>query len=174
MQLKYIQFLESHGAAEIEHSSEDFLSHLKGVMDILKSWKAPEYLCLAGLFHSVYGTEVFQDSLIPKDLRPKVQSLIGEEAEEIVYLFGIMSRRDFLLLLNKEGDFHIRSRFDKKKTSLNSKKLEDLCNLYVANRLEQHPRWPEEYKYSEFEEMKLIRKFIYEKAANALSMEYRF
>ena len=87
MKLKqYIQFLKSHGAAEIEHSGEDFLSHLMGVMELLKAWKAPEHLCLAGLFHSVYGTEVFQESLIPNDLRPKVQKLIGEGAEEIAYL----------------------------------------------------------------------------------------
>lgn len=171
---KYVSFLTAHGAAEVEHSGEDFLSHLKGVMDLLKAWGAPEYLCLAGLFHSVYGTEVFQEKLIPDDLRPKVQKLIGKDAEKIAYFFGIMSRKEFLSSLNKQNNFYIQSRFNGEKISLNLKEFKDLCNLYVANRLEQHPRWPEDYKYLEFEEMRLIKIFIYEKAVHSLNMEYHF
>ena len=171
---KCLNFLHAHGASGIEHSGEDFLSHLKGTMDLLKNWGAPEHLYLAGLFHSVYGTEVFQDSLIPDGLRPQVKELIGEEAEEIAYLFGIMDRKSFLKLLSQQKDFYICSRFDKEKIAIPKELFQKLCNLYIANRLEQHPRWPNEWKYAEKEEMNLIRAFIYERAILALNKEYHF
>lgn len=37
-----------------------FLEHLSGVQGVLQSWNEPEYVCNTGLFHSVYGTELFQ------------------------------------------------------------------------------------------------------------------
>jgi hypothetical protein len=41
-------------------TGEDFLSHLTGVEAVLRDWGEPEPVCLAGLFHSIYGTEGFQ------------------------------------------------------------------------------------------------------------------
>ena len=41
-----------------------FLEHLSGVSVVLQSWNEPEYVCNTGLFHSVYGTELFQVCLI--------------------------------------------------------------------------------------------------------------
>lgn len=37
-----------------------FLEHLSGVADVLATWGEPESVSLAGLFHSIYGTELFQ------------------------------------------------------------------------------------------------------------------
>ena len=44
----------------IFHTGCLFLEHLSGVQDVLRSWDEPEYVCNTGLFHSVYGTELFQ------------------------------------------------------------------------------------------------------------------
>ena len=41
-----------------------FLEHLSGVQAVLQSWNEPEYVCNTGLFHSVYGTELFQVLLV--------------------------------------------------------------------------------------------------------------
>ena len=56
---KYLDYLKVHGASDIEHSGEDFLSHLQGTMDILVSWEADVSTLFPGLFNSVYGTCVF-------------------------------------------------------------------------------------------------------------------
>ena len=42
------------------HTGCLFLEHLSGVQEVLQSWDEPEYVCNTGLFHSVYGTELFQ------------------------------------------------------------------------------------------------------------------
>ena len=54
-----INYLLSLNLDKIQHSGESLLSHLKGTKEILTQWDAPEYVCNAGLFHSVYGTQYF-------------------------------------------------------------------------------------------------------------------
>ena len=80
-----IDFLESLGCFEKGHKGQTLLEHLLGTKEILKKWGAPEYLQDAGLFHSVYGTSVFLYQ--STDDRVKVRELIGEQAEEIVFMF---------------------------------------------------------------------------------------
>ena len=108
---KYLEYLRVNGASDIEHSGEDFLSHLKGTMNILIKWEREKYLTTAGLFHSVYGTECFKDVLIPSKLRPKVQAMIGKEAEKITFFFGSMVRSHFLAQLDKKYSKSIQNLF---------------------------------------------------------------
>ena len=42
-----------------------FLEHLQGVQLVLESWSEPASVSLAGLFHSIYGTELFQVMNLP-------------------------------------------------------------------------------------------------------------
>ena len=80
-----IEFLKKIGSDTERHINQTLLEHLIGVYDLLKKWGAPKYIQDAGLFHSVYGTTYFKPKII-KD-RDVVRELIGEEAEELVYLF---------------------------------------------------------------------------------------
>jgi hypothetical protein len=80
-----IEFLEKIGADEKSHSSRTLLDHLLGTYNKLKEWNAPEYLQDAGLFHSVYGTSSFKHQ--STNDRDAVRGLIGEQAEEIVFMF---------------------------------------------------------------------------------------
>ena len=51
-------YVEQQVPAVLDHTgSASFDEHLKGVQAVLRYWNAPEYLCSAGLFHSIYGTE---------------------------------------------------------------------------------------------------------------------
>ena len=72
-----------------------FSAHLRGVYDVLTAWGAPEPLALAGLAHSVYATDGFQDpaclSFAPENRRA-VAAAIGPDAEAIVYAFCITDR----------------------------------------------------------------------------------
>ena len=80
-----IEFLEKIGADEKSHSSRTLLDHLLGTYNKLKERNAPEYLQDAGLFHSVYGTSSFKHQ--STNNRDAVRDLIGEQAEEIVFMF---------------------------------------------------------------------------------------
>eukprot|EP00970_Alexandrium_tamarense_P009859 scaffold1967_cov199-Alexandrium_tamarense.AAC.41 len=62
--------------AVLEHTgSESFDEHLKGVQGILRGWGSPEYLCSAGLFHSIYGTEGFQGFSLPLSERDAISTV---------------------------------------------------------------------------------------------------
>lgn len=69
----------------IPHSSRTLFDHLYGTYNILLKENRPEHICLAGLFHSIYGTNKFKH--ICETDRNKIIELIGKEAENLVWLF---------------------------------------------------------------------------------------
>ena len=82
-------FLIEIGTKNHSHVQSTLYDHLVGTWKILKGWKCSDDVCHAGLFHSIYGTQVFKPSLIPSNQREMVQSLIGKPSENLVYLFHI-------------------------------------------------------------------------------------
>jgi len=120
-----IDFLESIGCGETEHSGRTLLEHLIGTYKILDEGFAPLHVCDAGLFHSVYGTAYFKPKTISLDNRDVVKDIIGEEAENLVFMFCVISPprfenimslqdgqlRDELLMIedaNREEQFYAR------------------------------------------------------------------
>ena len=83
-----IDFLKSIDATYTKMHDYDcgvLLEHLIGVHDILKELNVSEHIQDAGLFHSVYGTPYFKEKMtIDRDV---VCKLIGDDAEELVYIF---------------------------------------------------------------------------------------
>ncbi|MBI4853109.1 MAG: hypothetical protein HY819_15060 [Acidobacteria bacterium] len=69
----------------VAHSKSTFFSHCFNIYNMLKNKGLEENVCLAGLFHSIYGTESFK-SPIGID-RQTVKSYIGAYAESLVYNF---------------------------------------------------------------------------------------
>lgn len=86
----------SHLDADGSMSEGSFLEHLTGVERDLGEWSCGEEVCLAGLFHSIYGTESFQAFSLPLDLsganRRRVQDLIGSRAEKLAFINCTMER----------------------------------------------------------------------------------
>jgi hypothetical protein len=78
-------YLLAHSADKQAHSGHTLWSHLSGVHRILHAAKQPEYVCTAGLFHSVYGTKSFKPATIEKSRRSEVAELIGKEAEALAF-----------------------------------------------------------------------------------------
>ena len=98
-----IQYLENIGADEVMHNEKyTLLNHLIGVNNILKKLNAPEYIQDAGLFHSVYGTTFFKPKMVQD--RDEVKRLIGEEAEELAYLFCNLGRPRYKEILKIEDE----------------------------------------------------------------------
>jgi hypothetical protein len=101
-----VAYLEALGMREIPHGSRQadlshgtFMDHLQGVERAMRGWGLPETLCLAGLFHSVYGTQGFGYYTLPLGHREKVQQLIGARGEQAVFYNCVMDRNSFDTLL---------------------------------------------------------------------------
>jgi hypothetical protein len=88
---KRLEFLLDVNVEEREHSERGLLSHLLGTRRLLLEWGARSALCDAGLFHSIYGTEGYQQATVPLSMRARVQELIGNEAECLAW-FCVMRR----------------------------------------------------------------------------------
>jgi len=115
-----IKFLEEMGANRVPHSGRYLIDHLIGVHDILVDWKLPQYVCDAGLFHSIYGTMSFKHKTTND--RKGIKSIIGMRAEMLVYEF---------CLLNKPRLHYIGEIQD-------SQIKEDLVHINSANHQEQN------------------------------------
>ena len=86
----------------IPHGNTNLTDHLLGVYSLLLQTNAPKYLCLAGLFHSIYGSEHFKPDITIT--RNQVAEYIGEMAEELVFLFCHFRDRDETILKSNNKD----------------------------------------------------------------------
>ena len=125
------------GADALAHVNGDLFGHLKGTCELLKRWGAPRHVCLAGLYHAVYGTAGFADQLLPLDRRRDVAMVIGDAAEELVYLFSACDRRDFYpRLQRREQPLQLRDRFSGTMSVPTAALLAGFCELTLANEAE--------------------------------------
>ena len=146
-----LQFLRGKGAARVGHSERDLLEHLWHTSEILRGWALPAWVCTAGLFHSVYGTEVFTQKLIPLQEREELRALIGRRAEKLVYCFSVL-RRAALFSALKPGQLppFIVARATGHRIYLAPGRMTELCCLLAANWLEQQPRRPASLRARDF------------------------
>lgn len=121
----------------------NLLDHLQGTYALLKKWDNPESICLAGLFHSIYGTQTFTTSSMDISARKQVADIISPMAEILAYRFCIQDQWYFLANLKTQlqaaSGHHIRNRFTKEKIDLTPVEFMQLMELFVANELEQIP-----------------------------------
>ena len=66
---RYIEYLNSVGADKIPHRESDLLTHSRNVSDMLRDYGRPVDEQVAGLFHSVYGTEFQQYKITIPEIR---------------------------------------------------------------------------------------------------------
>jgi hypothetical protein len=88
-------YLENRGAGKIPHVRGSLLDHLSRIEQMLKTWETPEHVQLAGLFHSVFGTDHFKEQVLQQDDMDRVRLLIGDEALRLVTLFSSIDRFTF-------------------------------------------------------------------------------
>jgi hypothetical protein len=107
----------------------------------MKRWGFDEELARAGLFHSIYGTGLFQRFKLPVEKRQEVRELIGERAEKLAYLNCSIIYDEFDEELARGGEtFRMTSRLTGEPIELDSQELEDLLRVHLVDRLEQIPR----------------------------------
>ncbi|MEV4820398.1 DUF6817 domain-containing protein [Micromonospora sp. NPDC049274] len=168
-----IAFLESNGVADLAHSEANLLAHLRGVHDLLAEWGSGPALCDAGLFHSVYGTEIYPTGAIPHELRPAVRELIGAEAETLAYLFGTVTRSALFDAAFDGPPFLLEDRSGGC-VGVTGGQYADLAALTVANWLEQRPRFAEAKQLSRAREFDAMRRYLPETVRTALERAYGF
>ena len=83
------------GAHTISHSRRTLLDHLHGTYNLLCDWGNEPAVCLAGLFHSIYGTYIFSSHCVELERRDEIRERLGPQAEYLAYLFCIADRRTF-------------------------------------------------------------------------------
>lgn len=136
-----IDFLRGLGTEEVPHSGDKgFLAHLIGVFRDLEAWSCDRDVCRAGLFHSIYGTELFRRWSLPLARRGEVRALIGERAERLVFANCMMDRSTFDALLESDGPYRMRNRETGETIELSREDYDDLVRVHLCDWLEQVPR----------------------------------
>jgi hypothetical protein len=120
------EFLMSLDANKTRHSGRTLFDHLKGVHDLLRDWDNPQHVCLAGLFHSIYGTRTFKHQSMSD--RGELIKMIGVKAELLVHYFATGDRPFFNSFLHKDV---VLNNFGEKNVRKN------LLEIEAANLLEQ-------------------------------------
>lgn len=128
--------LQSLGAGEFAHLNGSLEKHLTGTYSLLKSWFACDSLCDAGLYHAAYGTAGFEQKMLGVDDRHAIRSIIGSEAEAIVYLYCACDRQIVFAGLKAQHPVGFRDRFTGQYFDLSEQQAHDFCELTVANELD--------------------------------------
>jgi hypothetical protein len=131
-----LESLRNLGAEELDHVNGSLIAHLEGTYQYLKDWGNRKELCLAGLYHAVYSTQIYEHCLVNPERRHRVMQLIGLEAENIVYHFAACDRDDFYPRIGSGEPVIFFNRFLQKAEILEPQLLCDLLELTMANQLE--------------------------------------
>ena len=140
-------FLRALGIEKVPHTDKTYLAHLAAVHRDLERWGCPRDVCLGGMFHSIYGTEMFQGFKLPLARRGELRDLIGRRAEHLAYLNCAMDRPTFdanFGSTNAEStgpsSFHFADRITGETSELSPEDFGDLCRIHLCDWLEQVPR----------------------------------
>ena len=128
--------LQVMGAGEFKHLNGSLAAHLRGTEALLRAWGAREALCLAGLYHAAYGTDGYQPALVSVGMRPKIAALIGEDAEEIAYLYGACLRQVYYPRIGTNSQHMFADRFSDSQYEISVERVCDITELILANELE--------------------------------------
>jgi hypothetical protein len=133
-------FLLEHGADAIDHVGGTLFAHLGRVEQALAAVGAPAALRLAGLTHATYGTDGFARALIPWTGRKELRAVIGDEAEDLVYLYCACDRDRSWADLAATRTVH--DRFAGGERVLGEGQLTPFVDLSVVNELDVIERDP--------------------------------
>ena len=109
---------------------------MKKTYNYLVEWGNREALCLAGLYHAAYSTDGYTQQLMDLSDRGKITSLIGIEAENIVYYYAACDRDYFYDKIGRSEVLLYRNRFTYKESFLKLQLFCDLLELTFANEID--------------------------------------
>lgn len=136
-------FLRAHGAAAMPHPGGTLLDHLVRVQGQLAAWGADRDLRLAGFCHAAYGTAGFAPSLLAATERGELAAVIGERAENVVYLYGSCDRAALYPRLGGAQLPVFRDRFTGAESVPGDAELRAFMEITAANELDVLAHNPE-------------------------------
>lgn len=128
--------LHALGADGFVHVNGTLERHLLRTERLLRDWGSRDALCLAGLYHAVYGTDGITGRLVGLDARKAIADVIGDEAERIVYLYGACDRERFHPRIGTPMQHLFVDRFAESEYAIGKPQLRDFCEITAANELE--------------------------------------
>ncbi|EGA67960.1 hypothetical protein VISI1226_08534 [Vibrio sinaloensis DSM 21326] len=128
--------LKALGAGDFQHLNGSLEAHLQGTQALLNRWGADEVLQVAGLFHAAYGTAGFDDNMVSLAQRDKIASIIGPQAEALVYLYCSCDRDFVFPQFGLGKPIQFKDRFVEREFELSAELTVAFCELTVANELE--------------------------------------
>lgn len=150
-----VAFFHDEGIADVPHTEKYYLAHVVAVYSDLKKWQADEEVCRAGMFHSVYGTELFQKIALPLERRQEIRDLIGTRAENLAFWNCFMNRATFdYAVLHEDAPTQFRDRVTDETYQLTGDEFRDLMTVNLCDWLEQverSQRW--DYRRAGFRRM---------------------
>ena len=136
MDEKFLRLIEL-GAGEFEHANSSLIAHLEGTRCLLKAWNASDVVQDAGLYHAAYGTSNFEKNIFELSQRKEVADVIGNDAENIIYHYCACDKKPFFAQFGQVGLPVFYNRITAKISTISSELLQQLCELYAANKTEQ-------------------------------------
>jgi hypothetical protein len=133
-----LELLQRLHTDETPHTGRSLIDHLIGTYQLLESWGNSQAICLAGLFHSIYGTNLFVFRSARIDQRREVRAAIGDAAEHLAYLFCTCERPLALLQALLQPHMGLPDTTDGTARTVEPQELSALLEIEVANFLE-HP-----------------------------------
>jgi hypothetical protein len=127
-----LALLRDLGAGQVDHPGGNLLDHLQRVSELVASWGGSRRVLLAALCHAVYGTDGFQQALLPLDQRARLRTAIGDEAEALVYLYGACDRSKTYACLDATP-LRLTDRFTGEVIALTDTDRTDFALLTIAN-----------------------------------------
>jgi len=141
----YLALLRRYHADETAHSGRALVDHLLGVYRLLESWGNPAEICRAGLFHSIYGTNIFTHRSAQFSDRAAIQAAIGGRAERLAFLFCTAERPVAFLKAALEGATTLDDIVHGGAHPVDRADLAALIEIEIANFLEQ-PENPDDVR----------------------------
>jgi hypothetical protein len=124
------------GADAFPHVAGTLAPHLLRTASLLQRWGSRPALCVAGLYHAVYGTDGIRGSLVALDRRDAIAGSIGSDAEYITYLYGACDRDAFHPRIGTSASLQFVDRFTRSEYPIADTALRDFSELTLANELE--------------------------------------
>jgi hypothetical protein len=133
---KFLDLLQALSTDKSPHSGRTLSEHLKGTYKLLESWGNPSYVCIAGLFHSIYGTQYYKAQSANIEDRKRIAEIISPIAEELTYLFCTTDRSSFFLGVDQTSPVLVDTK-TQQPIPVSISTLRALQEIEVANFIEQ-------------------------------------
>jgi hypothetical protein len=144
---QYRSELVKLGTHKVAHQDETLMDHMFRTCAILQDMKAEDHICLAALFHGVYGTEALHNDnveSIPDEKRAEVRAFVGPLVEQMICNFSVMSYaslgKSFRNVMRPNGSPEMKDRRTGEDIPLDRDGFEDLLRMKLGDVLAHMPQ----------------------------------